>query len=54
MLANDSALSKGTDEATGTVVYRPTGAPTEVALLTCGQKVGFLGGGRRRRAVGVC
>lgn len=39
LLANDSALSKGTDEATGQTVYKPTGAPTEVALLTAGQKV---------------
>jgi magnesium-transporting ATPase (P-type) len=39
LLANDSALTKGTDEATGKVVYSPLGAPTEVALLTAGQKV---------------
>ncbi|KAI8465790.1 MAG: cation transporting ATPase [Monoraphidium minutum] len=41
VLANDSALTKGTDEATGKVVYSPTGAPTEVALLTAGQKAGI-------------
>ena len=41
LLCNDSALSKGVDEATGKTVYSPTGAPTEVALLTCGQKAGL-------------
>ncbi|KAI8469567.1 MAG: cation transporting ATPase [Monoraphidium minutum] len=41
LLCNDSALSKGVDEATGTTVYSPTGAPTEVALLTAGQKAGL-------------
>jgi len=39
LLCNDSALNSSPDEATGTVVYSPMGAPTEVALLTAGHKV---------------
>lgn len=39
VLCNDSALSKVKDEATGAEVYKPLGAPTEVALLTAGEKV---------------
>jgi hypothetical protein len=38
VLCNDSALTVAKDEATGADVYRPTGAPTEVALLTAGEK----------------
>jgi magnesium-transporting ATPase (P-type) len=47
MLCNDSALTKAKDEATGVDVYKPTGAPTEVALLTAAEKVRGPGGGAR-------
>jgi len=54
LLCNDSALSKGVDEATGLTVFKPTGAPTEVALLTAGQKVGALRGGACRLSCWLC
>ncbi|GBF97304.1 carbonate dehydratase [Raphidocelis subcapitata] len=40
VLCNDSALTKAKDEG-GADVYKPTGAPTEVALLTAGEKAGL-------------
>eukprot|EP00775_Hariotina_reticulata_P011376 gene11376-11525_t len=42
VLCNDSALTQTTDEASGKIVYLPMGAPTEVALLTAGEKLGLL------------
>jgi magnesium-transporting ATPase (P-type) len=41
VLCNDSSLSKSGDESSGKVTYTPLGAPTEVALLTLGEKVGL-------------
>eukprot|EP00775_Hariotina_reticulata_P003424 gene3424-3696_t len=41
VLCNDSALSKVVEEASGRTVYQPQGAPTEVALLTAGEKLGL-------------
>jgi magnesium-transporting ATPase (P-type) len=39
VLCNDSALT--TDDSTGTTVYTPNGAPTEVALITAALKAGI-------------
>ncbi|WIA38354.1 hypothetical protein OEZ86_001687 [Tetradesmus obliquus] len=39
VLCNDSALT--TDDATGTTIYTPNGAPTEVALITAALKAGI-------------
>ncbi|KIZ06536.1 ATPase, P-type (transporting), HAD superfamily, subfamily IC, partial [Monoraphidium neglectum] len=41
VLCNDSALSRAEKEGGGSVVYTPMGAPTEVALLTAGEKAGL-------------
>ena len=41
VLCNDSSLSRSGDESGGKVTYTPLGAPTEVALLTLGEKVGL-------------
>eukprot|EP00879_Flechtneria_rotunda_P009621 GHRR01010068.1.p1 GENE.GHRR01010068.1~~GHRR01010068.1.p1 ORF type:complete len:704 (+),score=209.17 GHRR01010068.1:84-2195(+) len=46
VLCNDSVLQKATDNSLGKggkVIYKPLGAPTEVSLLTLGEKAGLKG-----------
>lgn len=39
LLCNDSALTK--DDSSGSAVYSPNGAPTEVSLITAAMKAGL-------------
>lgn len=39
LLCNDSALTK--DDSSGSTVYTPNGAPTEVSLITAALKAGL-------------